>query len=68
MMAIKIYFKDEDAYFIQFIPYNQSNTFKTRTIRLDDDIANEVKISKVVSVNRIKFTNRKARLKMIGRV
>jgi SOS-response transcriptional repressor LexA len=65
--AIKIYVRDEDAFILQFVPYNQSGTFKTRTIRLDDEEANEVKISKVVSVNKLKFNNRAARLKMIGR-
>lgn len=63
--AIKIFVKDEDAYIVQFVPYNQTEIFKTRTIRLDDDI--EVKIAKVVAVNKLKFNNRHARLKMIGR-
>jgi len=63
--AIKIFVKDEDAYIVQFVPYNQSDTFKTRTFRLDDDV--EVKIAKVVAVNKLKFNNRHARLKLIGR-
>lgn len=65
--AIKIYFKDEDAFIVQFIPYNQNEDFKTKTIRLDDDISDELKIAKVVSVNKLKFNNRKSRLKLIGR-
>lgn len=63
--AIKIYVRDEDAYIVQFVPYNPSDTFKTRTVRLDDDT--EIKIVKVVSVNKLKFNNRHARLKLIGR-
>ena len=65
--AIKVYVKDEDAYMVQFIPYNSSEDFKTKTIRLDDDIANELEISKVVAVNKLKFNNRLSRLKLIGR-
>ena len=63
--AIKIFVKDEDAYIIQFVPYNQSETFKTRTIRLDDGI--EIKMAKVVAINKLKFNNRQARLRLIGR-
>ena len=63
--AIKIYIRDDEAYIIQFVPYNQSKTFKTKTIRLDDDI--DIKIAKVVAVNKLKFNNRLARLKLIGR-
>jgi len=65
--AVKIYFKDEDAFIIQFIPYNPHEHFKTKTIRLDDDEAHEVKISKVVSVVKLKFNNRSSRLKLVGK-
>jgi len=65
--AIKVYYKDEDAYIVQFIPYNPTPIFKTRTIRLDDDISSEVKIDKVVAVNKLKFNNRLSRLKLIGK-
>ena len=65
--AIKVYYKDEDAYILQFIPYNSNEHFKTKTIRLDDDDAREVKISKVVEVHKTKFNNRAARLRLIGR-
>ena len=65
--AIKVYVKDEDAYMVQFIPYNSSEDFKTKTIRLDDDIAKELEINKVVAVNKLKFNNRLSRLKLIGR-
>ena len=65
--AIKVYFKDEDAFMVQFIPYNPSDNFKTKTIRLDDDLANELKVSKVVAINKLKFNNRLSRLKLIGK-
>jgi len=65
--ALKVYYKDEDAYIIQFIPYNPTEEFKTKTIRLDDDAANEVKISKVVAINKLKFNNRRSRLRLIGK-
>mgnify|MGYP000302389047 CR=1 FL=1 len=32
-----VYHIDEDAYIMQFVPYNHSDCFKTRTIRLDDE-------------------------------
>jgi SOS-response transcriptional repressor LexA len=65
--AIKIYVRDEDAYIVQFIPYNTSEEFKTTTIRLDDDLAQELKVSKVVGIFGTNVKNRKARLKFIGR-
>ena len=65
--AVKIYIKDEEAYLIQFVPYNNSNTFKTKTVRLDDDEFQDLKISKVVAVNKLKINNRASRLRMIGR-
>ena len=64
--AIKVYVKDEDAYIIQFVPYNPSETFKIRTVRLDDD-STIIKMTKVISVNKRKTNNRLARLKLIGR-
>ena len=66
--AIKVLVIDEDAYIMQFIPYNSSDCFKIRTVRLDDeDTMNRLSFHKVVSVNKLKFNNRAARLKMIGR-
>lgn len=66
--AIKVLVIDEDAHIMQFIPYNPSNEFKTRTIRLDDEeTMSELIVHKVVSVNKLMFNNRAARLKMIGR-
>ena len=65
--AIKVLVVDDDAHIMQFIPYNQSDDFKTRTIRIDDDAFNDLTMHKVVSVNKLKFNNRAARLKMIGR-
>lgn len=66
--AIKVLVIDEDAYIMQFIPYNSNDCFKTRTVRLDDeDAMSRLSFHKVVSVNKLKFNNRAARLKMIGR-
>lgn len=65
--AVKVYVVDTDAHLAQFVPYNPSDTFKTRTIRLDDEEAAELKIIKVVAVNKLKFNNKSARLKLIGR-
>ncbi len=65
--AIKVLWEDEDANLLQLIPYNQTETFKTTTIRKDDALFNELTMSKVVAVNKLKFTNRSARLRQIGR-
>lgn len=65
--AIKILLEDEDANIVQFIPYNTSDTFKTTTIRKDEEMYNDLIISKVVAVNKLNFNNRTARLRQIGR-
>ena len=65
--AVKVYVIDNEANIIQFVPYNPSDTFKTRTVRLDDEEASDLKIVKVVAVNKLKFNNKSARLKLIGR-
>lgn len=66
--AVKLYTIDEDAHIVQFVPYNLSPDFKVRTIRLDDeDEVSDLTVTKVVSVNKLKFNNRAARLKLIGR-
>jgi len=66
--AIKVLVIDTDAYIMQFVPYNQGDFFRTKTIRLDDDEAlNELSYHKVVSVNKLKYNNRNARLRLIGR-
>lgn len=66
--AIKVLVEDTDAYILQFIPYNQTDNFKIRTVRIDDEeTMDRLIIHKVVSVNKLKFNNRAARLKMIGR-
>lgn len=67
-IAIKLLYEDKEAYILQFIPYNQSEDFKTRTFRLDDEeVMSELLIHKVVGVNKVKTNNRAARLKMVGR-
>ena len=63
--AIKVFFKDKES--IEFIPYNPTPTFKTRVINLEAEERNNLKISKVVAVNKLKFHNRLARLKIIGK-
>lgn len=66
--AIKVLAIDKEANIMQFVPYNSSENFKTKTIRLDDDETIErLTYHKVVSVNKLKFNNRAARLKLIGR-
>ena len=65
--AVKIYVEDKEAHIIQFIPYNPIETFKTRTVRIDDVEHEELKISKVVHIVKSTFNNRKSRLKLIGR-
>jgi repressor LexA len=66
--AIKVLVIDDEAHIMQFIPYNSNDCFKTKTIRLDDeDTLQRLSMYKVVSVNKLKFNNRAARLKMIGR-
>lgn len=66
--AIKVLVIEEDAHLIQFIPYNTNELFKIKTIRLDDEeTMSKLTYHKVVSVNKLKFNNRAARLKMIGR-
>ena len=66
--AIKVLAIDKEAHIMQFVPYNSSEKFKTKTIRLDDEETIErLTYHKVVSVNKLKFNNRAARLKLIGR-
>lgn len=66
--AIKVLVIDTEAHLLQFIPYNSSDNFKTKTIRLDDEeTISKLTYFKVVSVNKLKYNNRAARLKMIGR-
>ena len=66
--AIKVLVVDEDAHMMQFIPYNSNDKFKTRTIRLDDEeTINKLVIHKVVTVNKLMYNNRNARLKILGR-
>jgi SOS-response transcriptional repressor LexA len=66
--AVKIFVEDKEANLVQLVPYNATTTFKTRTIRLDDDEASDLKLSKVVAVNKLKFNNRASRLRLIGRM
>ena len=65
--AIKVFVEDIEANIIQFIPYNPGESFKIKTVRLDDFEAESVQIAKVVAINKLKFNNRAARLKLIGR-
>lgn len=67
--AIKVLVIDKEAHIMQFVPYNPNECFKTKTVRLDDEeTLNKLIYHKVVSVNKLKFNNRAARLKMINRV
>lgn len=66
--AIKVLVVDREAHIMQFVPYNHSDCFKTKTIRLDDeDTMNRLICHKVVDTVNSKRNNRAARLKMIGR-
>jgi len=66
--AVKLLTKDDEAHIMQFIPYNQSEDFKIKTVRLDDeDTLSRLSYHKVVSVNKLKYNNRLARLRLIGR-
>lgn len=66
--AIKVLVIDEEAHIMQFIPFNHSECFKTKTIRLDDeDTMSRLVCHKVVDTISNKRNNRAARLKMIGR-
>lgn len=64
--AIKVYFKDDAIGVIEFAPLNQNGEFKTLKFRLDDDSI-DIRMSKVVAVNKSKMNNRTARLKAINR-
>ena len=63
--AIKIFWRDDDAGIIQFVPYNQTEVFKTKTVRIDE--TEELTIYKVADVVTSKKNGRAARLKLIGR-
>lgn len=65
--AIKILWIEEDANIIQLIPYNQTESFKTTTIRMDDERFDDLEMTKVVAINKLTFNNRASRLKLIGR-
>ncbi|WP_297904322.1 LexA family transcriptional regulator [uncultured Campylobacter sp.] len=65
--AIKIFHDNIELNAIEFIPYNQSPEFKIKSIRRDDDFFGELNMSKVVSINKLKLNNRKARLRLVGR-
>lgn len=66
--AIKVLWIDEEANLIQFIPYTQTDNFKTKTIRMDDDEYKDLEIARVVAINKIGLNNKTSRLKMIGRL
>lgn len=65
--AVKIYHDNRALNAIELIPYNQSPEFKTKAIRRDDENFGELKMSKVVSINKLRLNNRKARLRAVGR-
>ena len=64
--AVKVLVKNEEAGIISLKPYNPSQDFKARILRIDDDEMNYLKMSKVVAVNKLKFNNRAARLRLVG--
>ena len=64
--AVKIYYRDNDNFFIQFIPYNKSDDFRTINIRLDGEKIHYLKIAKVIAVIKQNINNRQSRLKLAG--
>lgn len=64
--AIKVFFKDEDSYTLHLIPYNKTQKFKTKIIRLDSDEIANLQVSKVISIIKNNLNNRQARLKFAG--
>ena len=64
--AVKVFIDHKSDGIIQLKPYNQTETFKTRTIRIDDEAFENIKMNKVVSVNKRHYNNRAARLRMVG--
>lgn len=65
--AIKVLTIDEEANIVQLVPYTSTDNFKTTTVRMDDETYSDLIMTKVVSVNKLKFTQNDSRLKMIGR-
>lgn len=65
--AIKIYHDNIELNAVELIPYNQSPEFKIKSIRRDDEHFAELKMAKVVSINKLRLNNRKARLRAVGR-
>jgi SOS-response transcriptional repressor LexA len=66
--AIKVFLIDERANIIRLKPYNPTPEFRTLTIRLDSDEANDLRMAKVVTVHKLQFNNRAARLRILGEV
>ncbi|OCR99230.1 hypothetical protein A9K75_07850 [Campylobacter fetus subsp. testudinum] len=64
--AIKVYYEDEAIGVIEFVPFNQNGDYKTLKFRVDDESV-DIRMSKVVAINKSKTNNRAARLKAINR-
>jgi repressor LexA len=64
--AIKLYLFRSDANIILLKPRNATEGFKTRIVRLDDEEYNDLILVKVITVNRLNFSNTAARLKDFG--
>ena len=66
--AVKILVIDKDAHIMQLVPINPSESFKTKTIRLDDEeTLSRLQLHSVYKINNPDGFNRAAILKMIGR-
>lgn len=65
--AIKIYFENIHTNFIELIPYNQQENFKTKYIQKGSEEHAKITITKVVSINKLRINNRKARLRLVGK-
>ncbi|WP_169780162.1 LexA family transcriptional regulator [Campylobacter curvus] len=65
--AIKIFYDNKELKALEFIPYNQSDTFKTKFVRYDDENFNELTMAKVIRINKVSLNNRKSRLRLVGK-
>ena len=64
--AIKVYFKEEKFGVVRFVPYNRSGEFKTLSFSVNDEALQNIKMVKVIKVNKSMENNRKSRLRAMG--
>ena len=64
--AIKVYFKEEKFGVVRFVPYNRSGGFNTLSFSASDEVLQNIKMIKVIKVNKSMENNRKSRLRVMG--